>query len=127
MKRVVCIWLPDWPVTVWRRGQPSPALSNGRPEASGGEPPFALVERGAKGLRLLALNAAARRAGLRAGQAHADATAMVPHLVSEPAAPERDLEALRRRVQRQQPQALGPPLDQGEGRFAAASLRPPVR
>ncbi len=60
------------------------------------EPPFALIERGAKGLRLLALNAAARRAGLRAGQAHADATAMVPHLVSEPAAPERDLDALRR-------------------------------
>ncbi|MDR3506771.1 MAG: DNA polymerase Y family protein [Caulobacteraceae bacterium] len=66
------------------------------PEPPLTEPPLALVERGARGLRLLALNPAARAAGLQAGQAHADATAMVPHLISLPAEPERDLAALRR-------------------------------
>jgi len=55
-----------------------------------------VVERGAHGLRLLALNPAARRLGLRADQAHADATAMVPHLISLPAAPDEDAAALRR-------------------------------
>ena len=73
---------------------PNPSPIEG--EGLRAEPPFALVEHGAKGLRLLALNDAARAAGLFAGQAHADATAMVPHLVSEPAAPERDLAALKR-------------------------------
>ena len=100
MKRVVCVWLPDWPITVWRRASPPPQPSpqslghaNTPPDPA---QPFALVERGAHGLRLLALNTAARRLGLRAGQAHADATAMVPHLISLPAAPQQDAAALRR-------------------------------
>ena len=100
--------MPDWPVTVWKRAQPPPSAQPEEPPPpigfegdGGGSPPeakapFALVERGARGLRLLALNEAARAAGLHAGQAHADATAMVPHLISEPARPEHDLAALRR-------------------------------
>lgn len=49
-----------------------------------------------RGLVLTALNPAARRLGLRAGQAHADARAMVPTLVSVPAEPDRDRAVLRR-------------------------------
>jgi protein ImuB len=58
--------------------------------------PFALVERGARGLTLRALNPAARALGLYRGQGHADARAIVPHLAGAPAEPERDIEALRR-------------------------------
>jgi protein ImuB len=58
--------------------------------------PFALVESGPHGLRLSALNAAARAAGLHRGQAHADARAILPALISAPAEPERDVAALRR-------------------------------
>jgi protein ImuB len=92
---MVCVWLPDWPVTVWRRAPrpPNPAAADAPPDPA---QPLALVERGAHGLRLLALNPAARRLGLSAGQAHADATAMVPHLVSVPAQPREDAAALRR-------------------------------
>ncbi len=58
--------------------------------------PFALVEKGVHGLTLHALNAEARAAGLWRGQAHADACAMLPGLVSAPAEPDRDLAALKR-------------------------------
>jgi protein ImuB len=57
---------------------------------------FALVESGAHGLSLLALNPAARAAGLGRGQSHADARAILPALVSAPAEPERDRAMLRR-------------------------------
>lgn len=57
---------------------------------------FALVERGPRGLVLSALNPAARAAGLRRGQTHADARAMSPQLISAPAEPERDARTLRR-------------------------------
>jgi protein ImuB len=45
---------------------------------------------------LSAVNAPARRLGLRRGQAHADARAIVPDLQSAPAEPERDRAMLRR-------------------------------
>lgn len=45
---------------------------------------------------MYALNPAARGAGLRPGQAHADACAIIPALLSAPAEPERDADALRR-------------------------------
>lgn len=57
--------------------------------------PFTLVGKGAHGLTLAGLNAAARRLGLRHGQAHADACAIAPELVSAPAEPERDRAALK--------------------------------
>jgi protein ImuB len=58
--------------------------------------PFAIVEHGAHGLILLALNDAARAAGLHRGQSHADARAILPALVSAPAEPDRDLTVLKR-------------------------------
>jgi protein ImuB len=48
------------------------------------------------GLTLHALNAAARGAGLWRGQAHADACAMLPRLISAPAEQDRDLTTLKR-------------------------------
>ena len=62
----------------------------------GGGSPFALVERTGKGLILTAVNPAARMLGLHRGQAHADARAIVPHLESAPAEPERETAALIR-------------------------------
>jgi len=56
--------------------------------------PFALVERGAKGLRLAAVNAAAREFGLMRGQRLADARAAVPDLLSEAHEPEQDTASL---------------------------------
>ena len=56
--------------------------------------PFALVERGNKGLRLAAVNAAAREFGLMRGQRLADARAAVPDLLSEAHEPEQDIASL---------------------------------
>lgn len=71
------------------------AAGAGRPRPPEGAA-FALVEGGVHGLALLAVNPAARAAGLHRGQSHADARAILPALVSAPAEPARDLAALRR-------------------------------
>jgi len=92
MKRVVSAWLPNWPVTVWMR--PGPGRTDASHPKPPDEAPFALVEKGTHGLVLLAVNEAARALGLWRGQAHADACAMVPHLISMPAEVERDHQAL---------------------------------
>lgn len=88
MRRIVSVWLIDWPVTVWSRtaGRAAPA----------DDQPFALVARGPRGLALHALNRAARRAGLAIGQPHADARAILPGLLSAPAEPAREAEAIER-------------------------------
>ena len=39
-RRIACLWLPDWPITVWRRANPAPPP----PETA-----FALIERAAGG------------------------------------------------------------------------------
>lgn len=99
MKRVVSVWTPDWPITVWTRDQAlrsSPSVDEGPSPPRADDAPFALVESGTHGLSLLALNAAARAQGLHRGQSHADARAILPALASAPADPERDRAALRR-------------------------------
>jgi protein ImuB len=88
MGRIVSVWLPDWPITVWSR-----AAGRTPPDAG---VPFALTERTVRGLVLAAVNPAARAFGLRRGQAHADARAILPALQSVPAEPEREATALRR-------------------------------
>ena len=80
MRRIVSVWLPDWPITVWSR-----AAGRSPPEA-----PFVLTERTARGLVLTAVDPAARRLGLSRGQGHADACAIFPALASAPAEPEHD-------------------------------------
>ena len=86
MGRVVSVWLPDWPVTVWSKAAGPP------PDGA----PFALVERTTRGLVLTAINPAARALGLRRGQAHADARAIAPQLESAPAEPDHERAALER-------------------------------
>ena len=88
MGRTVSVWLTDWPITVWSRtaGRTPP------PE----ETPFALIDRGPRGLALRAVNAAARARGLSRGQSHADARAILPALVSHPAEPEREAAVIAR-------------------------------
>ncbi|MDQ3124792.1 MAG: DNA polymerase Y family protein, partial [Pseudomonadota bacterium] len=96
MRRIVSVWLIDWPIAVWRRS----AMRARRP-ASPPDPaldpknPFALILRNSRGAAILyALNPAARRAGLRRGQTQADARAMIPHLICKPADVEADARAL---------------------------------
>jgi protein ImuB len=82
---VVCIWLPNWPITAWRRARHV-------------QPPdheaFALTQRTGRGLLLHAVDDAGRALGLRRGQTHADALAIAPGLVSAPAEPEAEARAL---------------------------------
>lgn len=56
--------------------------------------PFSLVEKSPKGLRLFAVNGAARSFGLHRGQRLADARAQVPDLLSEIAEPDKDTASL---------------------------------
>ena len=86
MRRIVSVWLIDWPVTVWRR-----SATRARRPASPPDPaldpqtPFALVLKNSRGAAILhALNPAARRAGLRRGQTQADARAMQALLAQRP-------------------------------------------
>ena len=101
MRRIVSVWLPDWPITVWSkaagRTPPNPPpLGEGDRAERGGGGPFALTERTVRGLVLSAVNPAARRYGLRRGQSHADACAIVPALQTAPAEPDQEATALRR-------------------------------
>jgi len=56
--------------------------------------PFALVESGRSGLRLIAVNATARSFGLMRGMRLADARAQLPELLTEPHASEEDMNSL---------------------------------
>ena len=88
MRRIVSVWLPDWPITVWSKAAGRPP-----PDSAG---PFVLTERTVRGLVLSAVNAEARRLGLHRGQSHADACAICPELKTAPAEPDADADALRR-------------------------------
>ena len=85
-RRVVSLWPVDWALTVWTRRHGKP------PDA----PAFALIAKSAHGLVLASVDPAARALGLRPGQRHADANAIEPGLVTAPAHPEGDREALLR-------------------------------
>jgi protein ImuB len=87
MKRFLSIWLPAWPVERLERHQPGCVPGNR---------PFALVEAGAHGLRITAVNTRAAADGLDTGTALADARAALPGLVVKPAEPVMDARALLR-------------------------------
>ncbi len=96
MRRIVSVWLTDWPISVRLR-----SLERARRPASPPDPardprhPFALVLKNSRGAVVLhALNPAARAAGLRRGQTQADALAMLPSLIRQPADPAADARAL---------------------------------
>ncbi|WP_177221898.1 DNA polymerase Y family protein [Brevundimonas viscosa] len=123
MRRIVSVWLIDWPVSVRRR-----SLERAHAPASPPEPaldprqPFALTLKNGRGAVVLhALNPAARAAGLRRGQGQADALAMLPHLACQPADPaadDRALEALAIWAERWSPSVSLDPSPNGlEGLF----------
>ncbi|MFO1032917.1 MAG: DNA polymerase Y family protein [Hyphomicrobiales bacterium] len=79
MRRIISLWFPDFSVERFIR-----ARRKARAPAPPQSLPFALVEGGAKGLRLAAVNGAGRSFGLMRGQRLADARAAVPDLLTEP-------------------------------------------
>jgi protein ImuB len=81
-RRFLSLWFPRFPTDRWRRL---------RPESAG---PLALIQSGQGGVRLTAVDAAATSVGLAQSMNLADARALVPNLVAEPAAPEADAAAL---------------------------------
>jgi protein ImuB len=93
MRRVMYLFLPDWPIDRLRRLGSVPSLSTGAPAD---EAPFATVV-AAGGRRLLAaVNPAAVAAGLAPGMPLADALSFLPALATAATAPEADAAALTR-------------------------------
>jgi protein ImuB len=120
MRRIVSVWLIDWPVTVRARsaGPTSPEIAAASPAEPG---PLALILRTARGAVIHGLNPAARALNLSRGQTQADALAMVPHLTcypADPAADQRALEALAVWAERWSPSVTVDPSGGGlEGLF----------
>ncbi len=85
MSRIVSVWLPQWPIE---------RLAIDRPGSVPRDRPFALVEGGARGLVVTAVNGPAAAAGVVPGLALADARARAPALGSTLADPVRDRAAL---------------------------------
>lgn len=101
MKRIVSVYLPQWPIEridgvkplngkIRRGGEPHPL------PAKPADTPFALVEAGHRGVRLSAVNSFGLASGLCAGDALADARTRVPNLVVAEAQASADREGLRR-------------------------------
>jgi len=89
MSRIVSVWLPHLPIERLKResaahGGPLPPYDR----------PFALVGSAARGLTLTAVNARSARDGLLPGLSLADARAICPHLLTTPAAPDKDADTL---------------------------------
>jgi protein ImuB len=86
MRRIASLWLPQFPVERLNHALKQEGLS---PLNVPGQA-FALVESGAKGLRLSACDELALSLGLRPGQRLADARAQVPDLASTLHEPKKD-------------------------------------
>jgi protein ImuB len=86
---MVSLWFPDFAVERFIRGR----IRQGRTPPPRSQP-FALVETGPKGLRLIAVNREARNLGLMRGMRLADARAQVPDLQSEVHEGEEDMKSL---------------------------------
>ncbi len=102
MRRILCAWLPAFPVNrlAASRQRHSPSAPPAEPHPFALQPfapqPFALIET-QRGARLLAcLNETAEAAGLHPGQRLADARAICPTLLTEDANPAADAAALSR-------------------------------
>jgi protein ImuB len=89
MRSLVSLWFPDFPIERFIRSR----IKTGRKPPPRGLP-FALVEGGRSGLRLIAVNAAAREFGLMRGMRLNDARAQLPDLLTEPHEPEEDMNSL---------------------------------
>jgi protein ImuB len=87
MPRVVSVWLPAWPIERLERAEPG-SVPHDRP--------FALVEKGARGLTISAANARALALGVHVGATLADTRAALPALAVQPAMPAQDRAALEK-------------------------------
>jgi protein ImuB len=85
MTRIVSVWLPAWPIERLKRQSPG-VVPEGRP--------FALVESGAHGIRIVAANERALANSVRIGVSLPDARAVLPALLARPAQPDLDRTAL---------------------------------
>ncbi len=101
MRRIVSVWLPQWPIDRLRRAKRSAppsavkaSSSDGPRAASTAVQPLVLTLSGQGGLRVTAANGAAREHGLLPGMLLADARAILPSLAAHPAGPEADAAAL---------------------------------
>jgi protein ImuB len=89
MRRIVSLWLPQFPVE---------RLIRDTPETTWTSQPLVLVQAGARGLRLAACSPAALACGLRPGERLADARARVPRLAARRHEPDRDAAVLLKLV-----------------------------
>ncbi len=99
MRRIVSIWLPDWPIERLIRQ----CKKNAEYDAKAAKLihlaqalPFVLVAQTAHGLAITATNARARHEGIRVHMALADARAILPSLQTAPAREAEDREGLER-------------------------------
>lgn len=97
MKRVVSLFLPNWPIDRYYRSQKAmPAPVGVRLPDSRADQPLALVASEGRAKVIYAANRAANHAGLSVGMTATQAQALVPDLEIRPATPEDDLTALER-------------------------------
>ena len=89
MSRFVYVFLPHLAIQRLERKRAESGVA-----PLGDDNPFALVGSAERGLVLSAVNAASRSEGLYPGLGLADARAICPHLVTLPAAPKQDADAL---------------------------------
>ncbi len=87
MKRFASIWLPRFRIDRLQRAQARRVPL---------DKPFALVESGARGIIIVAVNRIAQAKGIRVGQALSDARAILPGLMTRPGEAARDDAALNR-------------------------------
>jgi protein ImuB len=93
MRRILFIWLPK--LSIERHLAASNRVSYQQPSAKPDEAaPLALIEAGARGIRIAASNSAARFEAVHPNQTLADARARCPHLQTAPADPAADKAAL---------------------------------
>ncbi|HJQ57890.1 MAG TPA: DNA polymerase Y family protein, partial [Vineibacter sp.] len=95
MSRIVSVWLKSWPIARLLRAQQGRAAATPS-EAIDPRRPLVLVSPGTGGARLVALNAAAWRSGLSAGELLSSARSKVLGLQVRDADPDADAAALRR-------------------------------
>ncbi|WP_336946733.1 DUF6504 family protein [Asaia sp. HN010] len=85
-RRLLSLWLPHWRTTLWQKRHP-----HGDPAV-----PLVLYGREGQSRKIVAANEAALRGGIQPGQFLAMARSLVPDLVAEAVAPERDALALQK-------------------------------
>ena len=91
---IVSVWLPLFPIERCKRERAHRKDGSLPDKFIPDDRPFALVGSEERGLVLTAVNAPCFRTGLAAGLGLADARAICPHLLTAPAAPDKDAGAL---------------------------------